>query len=132
MMVWASTSVSIDQGTTSFPGRCCSIPSAAWPAWGRRNSGRSTPSPAFVEHDAVQILQTTLFAMRQAVAQAGVTAADIAAISITNQRETPWAWDAVRASRCATPSCGSAAAPPPRCERLRREGWEDYIRDTTA
>ena len=61
---------------------------------GQKEFRQIYPQPGYVEHDAVQILQTTLYAMRQAVQSAGITAADIAAISITNQRETTVAWDA--------------------------------------
>ena len=70
--------------------------------------------------------------MRQAVAQAGVTAADIAAISITNQRETTVAWDAVTGIPVCNAIVWQCRRTAAECERLRREGWEDYIRDTTG
>ena len=69
----------------------------------------------------MQILQTTLFAMRQAVAQAGVTAADIAAISITNQRETTVAWDAVTGIPVCNAIVWQCRRTAAECERLRRE-----------
>ena len=86
--------LSLDQGTTSS--RAVLFDAFGGIAgMGQQEFPQIYPQPGFVEHDAVQILNTTLFAMRQAVAQAGVTAADIAAISVTNQRETTVAWDAV-------------------------------------
>ena len=84
--------LSIDQGTTSS--RAVLFDALGGVAgMGQKEFRQIYPQPGYVEHDAVQILQTTLYAMRQAVANAGVTAADIAAISITNQRETTVAWD---------------------------------------
>ena len=123
--------LSIDQGTTSS--RAVLFDSFGGVAgMGQKEFRQIYPQPGFVEHDAVQILQTTLFAMRQAVAQAGVTAADIAAISITNQRETTVAWDAVTGIPVCNAIVWQCRRTAAECERLRREGWEDYIRDTTG
>ena len=70
--------LSLDQGTTSS--RAVLFDAFGGIAgMGQQEFPQIYPQPGFVEHDAVQILNTTLFAMRQAVAQAGVTAADIAA-----------------------------------------------------
>jgi glycerol kinase len=51
------------------------------------------PAPGHVEHDPEDIWRTTLGTLRAAVAKAGVAAKDIAAIGITNQRETTLIWD---------------------------------------
>jgi glycerol kinase len=51
------------------------------------------PAPDRVEHDAEEIWEATLKMIRQALAQAGLTVADIAAIGITNQRATTVVWD---------------------------------------
>src|SRR5207237_573315 len=51
------------------------------------------PKPGWVEHDAREIWATQLHTAKEAVAKAGLTAADIAAIGITNQRETTVVWD---------------------------------------
>ena len=51
------------------------------------------PKPGWVEHDAEEIWFTTLEVSRTAMRKLGVTAADIAAIGITNQRETTVVWD---------------------------------------
>ena len=53
------------------------------------------PKPDYVEHDPVEILETQLYAMRQAVQEAGKSYEALAAIGITNQRETVVAWDKV-------------------------------------
>src|SRR5207302_7768473 len=51
------------------------------------------PQSGWVEHDAKEIWQTQLATAREALAKAGLSAADIAAIGITNQRETTLLWD---------------------------------------
>src|SRR3954453_16157865 len=51
------------------------------------------PQAGWVEHDANQIWETQLDTARAALAKAGLPAADIAAIGITNQRETTVLWD---------------------------------------
>ena len=100
--------LSLDQGTTSS--RAVLFDALGGIAgMGQREFTQIYPQPGYVEHDAVEILQTQLYAMRQAVHEAEITAEDIAAISITNQRETTVT--ARRVSRSATPLCGSAAAP---------------------
>lgn len=123
--------LSIDQGTTSS--RAVVFDAFGGVAgMGQKEFKQIYPQPGFVEHDAVEILQTTLFAMRQAVAQAGVTAADIAAISITNQRETTVAWDAVTGIPICNAIVWQCRRTAPECERLRAEGMEKYIKDTTG
>ena len=50
------------------------------------------PRPGWVEHDPKEILESQLATAREALVKAGLTAADIAAIGITNQRETTVLW----------------------------------------
>lgn len=123
--------LSLDQGTTSS--RAVLFDAFGGIAgMGQQEFPQIYPQPGFVEHDAVQILNTTLFAMRQAVAQAGVTAADIAAISVTNQRETTVAWDAQTGIPVCNAIVWQCRRTAPECERLKAGGMEDYIRDTTG
>ena len=51
------------------------------------------PKPGWVEHDPKDILDTQIAALQEAVRLSGINAADIAAIGITNQRETTFLWD---------------------------------------
>lgn len=123
--------LSIDQGTTSS--RAVLFDAFGGVAgMGQREFPQLYPQPGYVEHDPVQILQTTLYAMRQAVEQAGVHARDIAAISITNQRETTVAWD----GDTGIPVCNAIVWQCRRtaelCEELKAEGWEPYIREKTG
>src|SRR5512141_2826556 len=53
------------------------------------------PRPGWVEHDLEDIWGSTLFTLQRALREAGVRGADVAAIGITNQRETTALWDRV-------------------------------------
>jgi glycerol kinase len=82
----------IDQGTTStrlilFDADGASV------AVGQKEHQQIFPKPGWVEHDANEIWRNTLEVSAEAFERAGVTAADIAAIGITNQRETTVLWD---------------------------------------
>ena len=90
------------------------------------------PKPGWVEHDPHDILETQITALRQAVKLSGVDVEDIAAIGITNQRETTCCGTAKPASACITPLCGNAAAPPHYVERLMEQGYGDTIRKRPA
>ena len=123
--------LSIDQGTTSS--RAVLFDSFGSVAgMGQKEFTQFYPKPGYVEHDPAEIMQTTLFAMRQAVEQAGITAKDIAAISITNQRETTVAWDAVSGIPVCNAIVWQCRRTAPECERLKSSGMEQYIRDTTG
>src|SRR5512142_724284 len=82
----------IDQGTTST--RCI-----VFDALGRimatdqLEHAQFTPRPGWVEHDAQQIWLNTQAVIEGALKRAGLTAKDIAAVGITNQRETTVIWD---------------------------------------
>ena len=123
--------LSIDQGTTSS--RAVLFDSFGGVAgMGQKEFTQIYPQPGYVEHDPVEIMQTTLFAMRQAVEQAGITAKDIAAISITNQRETTVAWDSVSGIPVCNAIVWQCRRTAPECERLKESGMEQYIKDTTG
>jgi glycerol kinase len=84
--------LAIDQGTTST--RTIVFDEAARPcAVSQKELTQSYPQPGWVEHDPEEIWQTTLATARGAMAKAGLVAADIAALGITNQRETAVVWD---------------------------------------
>ena len=84
--------MALDQGTTSS--RCIIFDhSGAMLASAQKEFAQHYPKPGWVEHDAAEIWETTLEVARGAMAKAGLSAADIAAIGITNQRETTVVWD---------------------------------------
>ena len=84
--------MALDQGTTSS--RCILFDHAGnICALVNKEFTQIFPRPGWVEHDAAEIWDTTLEVSRAAMDKLGVTAKDIAAIGITNQRETTVIWD---------------------------------------
>ncbi|GAA3628436.1 glycerol kinase [Lentzea atacamensis] len=82
----------IDQGTTSS--RCIVFDqSGGIVSVAQREHRQIFPRPGWVEHDATEIWTNVQAVVRDALAQASLTHADIAAFGITNQRETTVVWD---------------------------------------
>ena len=123
--------MSIDQGTTSSRAIIFNTYGAIV-GKGQKEFRQFYPQPGYVEHDPVEILETQLYAMREAVAQAGIKADDIAAIGITNQRETTVAWDSVTGVPICNAIVWQCRRTAPECERLKKKGLSDYIYNTTG
>ncbi|OWJ97974.1 glycerol kinase [Pseudomonas sp. A46] len=86
--------LAIDQGTTSS--RAIVFSAQGLPvARAQQEFTQYFPQDGWVEHDGEEIWLTTLKVCREAIQQSGLNPADIAAIGITNQRETTLVWDAV-------------------------------------
>ncbi len=86
--------LAIDQGTTST--RSILFNRALVPvATAQQEFRQIYPRPGWVEHDPEEIWATTLTTARAALAQAGVTARDVAGLGIANQRETTIVWDRI-------------------------------------
>ena len=84
--------LAIDQGTTST--RCMIFDHDSTPrAIAQREHTQIFPQPGWVEHDPNEIWQRTISVVSTALTDARLTAADIAAVGITNQRETTVVWD---------------------------------------
>ena len=90
------------------------------------------PKEGWVEHDAIEIYLTQLSVMNEVVTKSGIDVHDIAAIGITNQRETVVVWD----RHTGVPVCNAIVWQCRRtaeiCEELERKGLSDYIRQTTG
>ena len=84
--------LAIDQGTTSTRALLFD-PAMAVRGLAQREFPQHYPRPGWVEHDSEDIWRDSLACAREAMAKAGVTAAGIAGIGITNQRETVVLWD---------------------------------------
>ena len=85
--------LALDQGTTSTRTIAFRAPQLAPAASARRDLPQHFPASGWVEHDAEQIFAHSVETLREALEQAGGSAADVAAIGITNQRETTVLWD---------------------------------------
>ena len=84
--------LAVDQGTTST--RAIVFDAALRPvASAQEEFTQHYPSPGWVEHDPEDLWRTVLATVRAALAKAGITAAEVAGIGITNQRETTVVWD---------------------------------------
>jgi glycerol kinase len=84
--------LALDQGTTSSRAIVFDH-SGSVVASAQREFRQIFPKPGWVEHDAQEIWATQRHTATEAIAQAGLTGTDIAAIGITNQRETTLVWD---------------------------------------
>src|SRR5205085_1754622 len=87
-----SAILALDQGTTSSRAIVFDHASGIR-AVAQREFRQNFPQAGWVEHDPQEIWSTQLATAREALASAGLRAADVAAIGITNQRETAVLWD---------------------------------------
>ena len=123
--------VALDQGTTSSRAiifdHDANVVSVA-----QREFAQIYPQPGWVEHDPMEIWATQSSTLVEALAQANISVAEVAAIGITNQRETTLVWDKATGRpihNAIVWQCRRSAAI---CEQLKRDGLEQHIRDTTG
>lgn len=90
------------------------------------------PSPGHVEHDPEEIWQTQLAVARGAIDSAGIAASQIAAIGITNQRETTILWDAATGNSIGNAIVWQSRITAPICEELKQGGHEGQFRKQTG
>ena len=115
--------LAIDQGTTSTRamvfGGDCSVAASA-----QREFPQYFPRPGWVEHDPEDLWRTAVETAREAMASARLSAADIAAIGIANQRETTILWDRATGKPAHRAIVWQDRRAAPLCERLRNQGME--------
>ena len=90
------------------------------------------PMPGYVEHDANEILKTELDAVRAVLKQADVQKGEVAAIGVTNQRETTIVWEKATGKPVHPAIVWQCRRTAPLCEQLIREGMRDYIAQSTG
>ena len=123
--------MSLDQGTTSS--RCILFDKAGNICASVQKEFRQIyPQPGWVEHDANEIWDTTLEVSRAAMAKLGVEAADIAAIGITNQRETTVIWDKETGEPIANAIVWQCRRTSDIIDDLVKQGYADTIRQKTG
>jgi glycerol kinase len=123
--------LALDQGTTSS--RALVFDAAGTlVALAQREFRQYFPQPGWVEHDPGEILESQLAVAAEALARAGLAAADLAAIGIADQRETVVVWE--RAT--GRPVCPAIVWQDRRtadlCARLKRAGREELVRERTG
>ncbi len=90
------------------------------------------PKPGWVEHDADEIWSTQLGVAVEAMSKVGATAEDIAAIGITNQRETAIVWDKTTGEPVYNAIVWQCRRTAEFCDQLKEQGYTDMIRRKTG
>lgn len=122
--------MSLDQGTTSSR---CIIFEGEKPIASAQNEYRQIyPEAGWVEHSPYDIWESQYGAAREALERSGLTASDIAAIGITNQRETTLVWDRKTGEPLYNAIVWQCRRTSPVCNRLKQSGMEDMIRAKTG
>jgi glycerol kinase len=123
--------LALDQGTTSSRaivfGRDGRIVAAA-----QKEFPQIFPAPGEVEHDPEAIWESQLSTAREALAAAGAGPGDIAAIGVTNQRETTVIWDKQTGSPVANAIVWQSRVSAPICDRMKADGLEPLVRRKTG
>ena len=119
--------LAIDQGTTST--RAIVFDQRARPlARAQREFAQHYPASGWVEHDPEDIWRDTLATMRAAIEQSGLGVQGIAALGITNQRETTVVWDRASGAPIYSAIVWQDRRTAEVCARLQREGVEALVR----
>jgi glycerol kinase len=123
--------LALDQGTTSSRAIVFDRSGAAL-ASSAHEFSQHFPEPGWVEHDAEEIWESQLGALRDAVARSGIAPSEIAAIGITNQRETAVVWDRATGRAIRPAIVWQSRQTVPICEDLKRRGLEARVRERTG
>ena len=123
--------LAIDQGTT---GTTALVIAHDGSVLGRAYSEFTQyyPKPGWVEHDADEIWKVSLDVAGRAVASADLEGAELAAIGLTNQRETTVIWDRRTGRPVHRAVVWQSRQTAEICERLRTAGHEDWVRERTG
>jgi glycerol kinase len=123
--------MALDQGTTSSRAILFDREGAV-AAVEQREFPQHFPRPGWVEHDPEEIWESQLEAARAALAAVGAGAADVAAIGITNQRETALVWDRASGAPVYPAIVWQSRQTAPICDELRARGLEEEVRRRTG
>jgi glycerol kinase len=123
--------LAIDQGTTST--RAILFDAALTPvATAQQEFTQIYPAPGLVEHDPEEIWSSVLATVRAALAKAGASAKDVAALGITNQRETTIVWDRAIGKPIHNAIVWQDRRTADACEALHQRGHEPAIAAKTG
>ncbi len=123
--------LAIDQGTTSS--RAILFDAALRPvASAQEEFPQIFPASGWVEHDPADLWSTVAAVTRSAIERAGIDAQSIAAIGITNQRETTLVWDKVTGQPVYNAIVWQDRRTAEDCARLRAEGFEEEVTSRTG
>ncbi len=123
--------LALDQGTTSSRAMVFDRQGQAVAA-AQQEFPQILPSPGHVEHDPEAIWSSQLAVARLAIQRAKIEPRQIAALGVTNQRETTILWDRDTGRPVANAIVWQSRISEPVCERLRREGLAERFREKTG
>lgn len=123
--------MAFDQGTTSS--RCILFDRRGRAvAKAQREFAQIYPAPGWVEHDAAALWETQYGVARDAMEKAGAKPADIAALGITNQRETTLLWERATGKPLHNAIVWQCRRTAPMCDKLRADGHEPMFTEKTG
>lgn len=123
--------LALDQGTTSSRALVFDVTGRVLGV-AQRELPQIYPQPGWVEQDPETIWATQLATAREVLAQAGIGAADIAGIGITNQRETTIVWERATGRPIANAIVWQDRRTAEHCERLRSDGLAGLFQSRTG
>ena len=123
--------LTLDEGTTSARAVLFDKGGNAVSA-AQREFKQIYPQPGFVEHDPVEIFSVQYAAVTEAITAIGASAEEIAAVGVTNQRETTIIWDKNTGEPIYNAIVWQCRRTSEMCDKLRADGLEGYIRKTTG
>ncbi len=123
--------LALDQGTTSS--RAILFNEQGQPAYTAQQEFQQIyPQPGWVEHDPMDIWNTQYAVAQEVLKKAGAKASDVAAIGITNQRETTILWDRKTGAPVFNAIVWQCRRTAEDCRQLREEGFDRVIREKTG
>jgi glycerol kinase len=123
--------LALDQGTTSSRSLLFDV-AGRIVAQAQREFAQHFPRPGWVEHDPIEILDSQLFTVAAVLESARITPRDIAAVGITNQRETTVLWDRATGLPLAPAIVWQDRRTAGACAELRAAGVADEITERTG
>lgn len=123
--------LAIDQGTTSSRALIVAADGEV-AGTGQQPFGQLYPQPGWVEHDPEEIWSTTVESIGIALAQAGLAITEVAAVGLTNQRETVVVWDRATGQPLHNAIVWQDRRTAAICGRLRTAGHEASISKATG
>ncbi|WP_038041734.1 glycerol kinase GlpK [Thermus tengchongensis] len=123
--------LALDQGTTSSRAFLFT-PEGEPVAMAQREFRQLYPRPAWVEHDPLEIWESQLWAAQEALHRAGVGPEAVAALGLTNQRETTLVWEKATGRPLYNAIVWQDRRTAPLCQALKGEGLEPLFRERTG
>jgi len=124
--------VAIDAGTTGVRAVAFDTESVATLASAYRELTQYFPRPGWVEHDPDEIWRQVSATLSEVATELAALGHEIAAIGVTNQRETVVAWDRISGRSLANAIVWQDRRTAPRCDELRSRGLEPTVREVTG